>query len=281
VNAAVAWLAARDGLSPTIALPASAPAVVSSTPSALPIGSPLATSDSIAASSFGSSLATPTQIAVSPLPTPTAVRRNVGNYFIGGKRYFYAPELAKCYAEISVIGLPTDRIDTLMVDVNSLVVSQSTDVDALRAGQIDPVQSKIDVKLMTRLQTLDATESVRVAIWLKTPPGKDVASRQEQAFKQLIATCPQAAEFMRLYGKPLGVDDSPESKFIRQEYERLMNESSMNTNVVAVKASLTSRGVSTIDLSPMPVLVATVDSQLVYELASAAAVEKIYLDVSQ
>jgi hypothetical protein len=280
VNAAVAWVASRDGLSPTIALPMS----VSSTPTtsaAVAFGSPLATPVSVAASPFGSPLATPTQSSVSPfsspLPTPTAIPQNVGNYFIGGKRYFYAPELGKCYAEIAVIGQSTKRIDKVMVDVNSLAVSSLKEVDALRAGQIDPVQSKIDVKLKARLQTLSATDSVHVAIWLKTPPGEDVASRQERVFKQLIATYPQAAEFMRLYGKPLGVDDSPESKFIRQEYERLMNEGSTNTNAAAVKAALASRGVTTFDLSPIPVLVTTVSPQLVYELAADAAVEKIYL----
>jgi hypothetical protein len=202
---------------------------------------------------------------------------DTGNYFVADKRYFYAPELGKCYAEIAVIGLHTDRIDKVMVDVESFTVSSLKEVDALRAGQIDPVQSKIDVKLKTRLQTLSATESVRVAIWLKTPPGEDVASRQERVFKQLIATYPQAAKFMRLYGKPLGVDDSPESKLIRQEYERLMNEISANSNAAAVKTTLASRVVSTTDLSPLPVLVATVSSQVVYDLAANAAVEKIYL----
>ena len=280
VDAAVAWLAKRDGLSPTIALPVSYSPPLN-TPTASPFDSPLPTPPNSAKSTFRSPLDTSTQSSSSPfgspLPTPTATPQDRGNYFIGGKRYFYAPELAKCYAEITVIGLPTDRGDTLMVDVDSLAVSQSADVDALRAKQIDPVQSKIDARLKTRLQTLNATESVRVAIWLKTPPGEDVASRQERAFKYLIETYPQAAEYMRLYGKPLGVDDSPESKFIRQEYDRLMNESSANSNVAAVKTTLTSRGVSVIDMSPTPVLVATVSSQIVYDLAADSAVEKIYL----
>jgi hypothetical protein len=265
VTAAVAWLAKRDGLSPMIALPASVP-TVSSIPTALPFSSPLATPVSAAASAFDS-----------PLATPPPIPEDVGNYFVAGKRYFYAPELGKCYAEIDVIGQYTDRIDSLMVEVDSFVVSSLEEVDALRAGQSDPVQSKIDTQLKTRLQTLGATESVKVAIWLKAPPGEDVASRQDRVFKQLIATYPQAAEFMRLYGKPLGVDDSPESKFIWQKYERLMNESFHNSNVATVKTTLANRGVSTVDLSPMPALVATVSSQIVYDLAADAAVEKIYL----
>ena len=205
------------------------------------------------------------------------LRPLLGVYSIPVSRFVRDSNLDRCFAFVSITRRQPRQIDELMVDVTNLAVLKRSDLMQMRSAAPIVPSTKIEKSLRSRLAAMNDTETVPVVVWFHTEPGMDAGSLQQRAYEELVRTIPEAAENFARYGKPFGSDDSEASRYIQQEYSRLITEVAVPEAVRAASAMLRAIGVSVSTINPMPAIRARLTRQQIDEFAQQVTVETIYL----
>jgi hypothetical protein len=200
----------------------------------------------------------------------------VASYFLSSSHFVSAIELKKCFLSVTVINQKNGEVVTLFVNTDTQEVSYIQDIDKLRQNENNK-SKKIDTALKDRLNKVISGDKVEVMIWFKTPKGEDLASQQKKAFDYLVNNYPKAFENNQKFGKPLGIENDPDSNFINQEYERLMQQVKRPGAISNWVNILNSREISVKEINPMPAIFATLTAQQIDEIAVDPEVDMVYL----
>lgn len=210
-----------------------------------------------------------------PIPSPTPIAD--WPYVVLDNRYVYFSELSSCYVALTILNQETGQIDKLLVDLTSHEVHPAGEIDELQIQSNLNGGARVDPELAARLNYLKPGETVPVMVWLRTPRGKDLASRQRDAYMRLAETFPEAKAAMEEFGNPFGVQDEGLLRTIRTEYDRLMSETVDNDAMSEVTDLLNKQGVLYRSLSPMPAIVIDATREAVDTMTANSYVERLYL----
>lgn len=212
----------------------------------------------------------------SPLPTPSPTPMADWPYVVLDSNYAYFSELSSCYVAVTILNQESGKIDKLLVDVTSYEVHLAGDIDELRiqANLTHPAQ--VDLELKARLNSLKPGETIPVIVWLRTPHGKDLGTRQHAAYMELAEMFPEAKAALEEFGNPFSVQDEELLGVIRTEYELLMRESVDNGAMLEVTDLLTKQHIVFRSMSPMPAIALDASPEIIEMLQTSRRIERIY-----
>lgn len=213
----------------------------------------------------------------SPLPTPSPTPPSDWPYVVLAYNHVYFPELTSCYVAVTILNQETGQIDKLLVDLTSYEAHPAGEIDELliQANRSGPAQ--VDPEVTVRLNSLKPGETVTVMVWLRTPHGKDLGTRQHMAYMRLAEMFPEAKRAIEEFGNPFSVQDEALLRSIRTEYEWLMSESIDSTAMLEVTDLLSRERVVYRPLSPLPAIAAELTRQIADTLLVNPHVERLYL----
>jgi hypothetical protein len=103
---------------------------------------------------------------------------------------------------------PEGLFYNLLVDLDTdEVIEDVASIDAAESNAQFENYGKLQLALYEKLQTLQDTDYVDVAIWVMAPVGESLPEREVQAMAILAAEYPEAQEAVENGGKPMDVDD--------------------------------------------------------------------------
>ena len=166
----------------------------------------------------------------------------------------------------------------LLVDLRSGRVE--TDISASLAAEARAHQSrygKLQPTLYKLLQGLKKDDdTLPVAIWMATSPGKSLAEQQTTAFEALAAKYPQARAAIERDTKPMDVSDRELRQRIEADYTALM-AAQAKTRISSLVTELKQRGFATATYAGMPSFTAVLPKRVILELAQRSDISAIYL----
>jgi hypothetical protein len=188
------------------------------------------------------------------------------------------PNLERQFQVVTLIDTrPEGLFYNLLVDLDTdEVIEDVASIDAAESNAQFENYGKLQLALYEKLQTLQDTDYVDVAIWVMAPVGESLPEREVQAMAILAAEYPEAQEAVENGGKPMDVDDPVLAETIYWEYVSLV-EISATQRVQSLVDYLATLGVSVQTVEGLPVVFASLDKATVSLVEQRDDVGAIYL----